>query len=140
MPYIQIELDEELYEAKGDEISAAIHAAQWEQPELGIPQSDLFQIFRPRKAGEIVFDPSYNSVDRRALIVLQVLLVYRHPLSQKRALYEQIVAKLGALGIRSEDILISLVENGFEDWKLGDATEAAKAALAAEREAEVVRD
>ncbi|HEY0247074.1 MAG TPA: tautomerase family protein [Gryllotalpicola sp.] len=133
MPYIQIELDEELYARKGDEIGAAIHAAQWELPELGIPRSDLFQIFRPRAAGEIVFDPTYNGVDRRSLIVIQVLLVYRHPITQKRALYENIVKKLGELGIRSEDILISLVENGFEDWKLSEETDAAKAILAAER-------
>lgn len=133
MPYIQIELDQELYETKRDEISAAIHAAQWELPELGIPKSDLFQIFRPREKGEIVFDPTYNGVDRKNLIVIQVLLVYRHPVSQKRDLYANIVKKLGEVGIRSEDILISMVENGFEDWKLSDVTDEAKAILAAER-------
>ncbi|AYG04128.1 tautomerase family protein [Gryllotalpicola protaetiae] len=132
VPYIQIELDRDLYESKADEISAAIHAAQWELPELGIPESDLFQVFHPREPGEIVFDPQYNGVDRQNLIVLQVLLVYRHPISQKQALYANIVAKLGEVGIRPEDILIILLENGFEDWKLSDATEAARAVLAAE--------
>jgi hypothetical protein len=131
MPYIQIELDEELYAAKRDEISAAIHAAQWELPELGIPQSDLFQIFRPRRRGEIVFDPTYNGVDRRSLIVLQVLLVRRHPVSQKRDLYANIVRKLGETGIRPEDILISITENGFEDWKLSDVTDEVSSILAA---------
>jgi hypothetical protein len=131
MPYIQIELDEGLYAAKRDEISAAIHAAQWELPELGIPQSDLFQIFRPRRGGEIVFDPTYNGVDRRGLIVLQVLLVRRHPVSQKRDLYANIVRKLGETGIRPEDILISITENGFEDWKLSDVTDEVSSILAA---------
>ena len=131
MPYIQIELDEELYAAKRDEISAAIHAAQWELPELGIPQSDLFQIFRPRRGSEIVFDPTYNDVDRRSLIVLQVLLVRRHPVSQKRDLYANIIRKLGETGIRPEDILISITENGFEDWKLSDVTDEVSSILAA---------
>ncbi len=130
MPYIQIELDEQLYHAKRDEISAAVHAAQWELPELGIPRSDLFQIFRPRAAGELIFDPTYNGVDRRSLVLIQILLVYRHPVSQKRDLYANIVAKLHEVGIRPEDILISVVENGFEDWKLDDVTQEAASILA----------
>jgi hypothetical protein len=130
MPYIQIDLDRELFDDSRDDISTAIHSAQVELPELGIPESDKFQIFRPREKGELVFSPSYNGVDRQSLIVIQITLVRRHPLSQKQALYANIIAKLGELGIRSEDILIAMTENGFEDWKLGDVNERVNRALA----------
>jgi phenylpyruvate tautomerase PptA (4-oxalocrotonate tautomerase family) len=129
MPYIQIDLDRRLYDEQRDAISDAIHSAQVELPELGIPQSDKFQIFRPREAGETVFDPTYGGVDRQNLIVIQITLVRRHPLSQKKDLFANIVRKLGELGIRPEDILIALTENGFEDWKLGEQTAEAKRIL-----------
>ena len=133
MPYIQIELDKKLYDEKRDAISDAIHSAQVELTELGIPEGDKFQIFRPREPGESVFDPSYNSVDRQNLLLIQITLVRRHPVSQKHDLNANIVKKLGEIGIRAEDILISMTENGFEDWKLGDVTDEVKALLAAEQ-------
>ena len=42
-----------------------------------------------------------------------------YPVAVKRKLFETIAAKLGPLGIHAEDLLISLVENGFEDWFAG---------------------
>jgi hypothetical protein len=123
MPYIQIDLDRGLYDSRRTEISNAIHSAQVELVELGIPESDKFQVFRPHEEGETVFSPTYNDVDRRSLMIIQITLVRRHPVSQKRDLYANIVKKLGEIGIRGEDVLIAITENGFEDWKLGDINE-----------------
>lgn len=130
MPFIQIDLDETLYAEKGDAISDAVHRSQYEMESLGIPEGDKFQAFRPHGAGEIVFDPTYNGVDRRSLIVLQILSVHRYPASLKFDFYRNLVRHLGTVGIRSEDILIAFIENGFEDWALDDSTEAAERELA----------
>jgi len=129
MPFIQIDLDQKLYDDKRDEISAAVHRSQWEMPELGIPESDKFQAFRPHGPGELVFDPDYNGVDRQNLVVLQVLSVHRYPASLKFDFYRNLVKHLGTVGIRPEDILIAFIENGYEDWKLNDVTEAAEREL-----------
>jgi hypothetical protein len=37
----------------------------------------------------------------------------------KQKLYRAIVERLRQHGVRAEDILISVVENGFEDWYAG---------------------
>jgi hypothetical protein len=84
-----------------------------------VPAEDKFQVFRPRDAGEIVFDPGYGGVDRRDLILVQVLMVHRYSVDMKRRLYRAIVEKLTALGLRREDIHIAITENGYEDWYAG---------------------
>ncbi|GAA1919298.1 hypothetical protein GCM10009775_09820 [Microbacterium aoyamense] len=119
MPLIQIDLERELFDAKRDEISSEIHAAQTEIEELQIPEDDKFQIFRPHGPGEIVFDPTYNDLERRSLMVITVFMVNRYPVALKNRLFQNIVRRLATLGIRPEDILISNIQNGYEDWLPG---------------------
>jgi hypothetical protein len=117
MPLIQIDLDRDLYEAKHEQISAEIHQAQIDA--LEIPADDLFQVFRPHGAGELKFDKTYNDVDRQNLVVIHITMVHRYPVAIKKGLYEAIVTRLAAIGIRPEDIQIAVVENGYEDWYAG---------------------
>lgn len=117
MPLIQVDLIQKVYDDLHEQLSAEIQAAQVEA--LGITPDDLFHVFRPRQAGELKFDPGYNDVDRRELVLIHITMVHMYPVGKKRALFEAIVRRLGALGIRAEDILISVVENGFEDWYAG---------------------
>lgn len=117
MPLIQVDLSAAVYDELHEQMSTEIQAAQVEA--LGITPDDLFHVFRPHRPGEIKFDPGYNGVDRRDLVLIHITMVHMYPVSKKRALFEAIVRRLGALGIRSEDILISVAENGFEDWYAG---------------------
>jgi hypothetical protein len=117
MPLIQIDLDRQLFESKHDDISREIHQAQIDA--LEIPADDLFQVFRPHDSDELKFDATYNGVDRQNLMLIRITMVHRYSVAIKRALYAAIVRRLGTLGIRPEDILISVVENGFEDWYAG---------------------
>jgi hypothetical protein len=117
MPLIRVDLDRTLFEEKGDQIGAAIHEAQFDT--IKVAEDDLFQVFHPHDAGEIKFDPAYGGVDRRSLMVIQVIAVHKHSVAVKRELYRAIVHNLGAIGIRPEDILIAIIENGFEDWYAG---------------------
>lgn len=129
MPLIQIDLDQSLYDAKKDEISREIHQAQVEIEALGIPVDDKFQVFRPRGAGELVFDPSFNGVDRRSLVLIQILTVHRYPVVLKEQLYLNLIRRLAGIGIRPDDVLIALVENGYEDWKPGALADEVKSEL-----------
>ena len=114
MPLVQVDLPRALFEQKGSEIGLELQAAFVEA--AGVPPNDKFQIFRPREAGEIVFDPTYGGVDRRDLTIIQVLMVHQYPVDQKRGLYRNIVNRLVKIGLRKEDILIAIHENGSDDW------------------------
>ena len=107
----------ELFQSLHEEISRAIHDAQIDA--LGIPSDDLFQVFRPHDAGELKFDPGYNGVQRRRLVLIRITMVHMYSVATKQKLYRAIVERLGEHGVRAEDILISVVENGFEDWYAG---------------------
>ena len=117
MPLIQIDLDRELYDSLGDQLSAAVHKAQIDA--LDIPADDLFQVFTPHGPGELRFDPGYNGVDRRRLLLMRITMVHRYPVATKQRLYQAIVDRFAEVGVRAEDVLISVVENGFEDWYAG---------------------
>ena len=117
MPLIQIDLDRELFDSLGDQLSAAIHKAQIEA--LDIPSDDLFQVFTPHGPGELRFDPGYNGVDRQRLLLLRITMVHMYPVATKQQLCRAIVERFADAGVRAEDILISIVENGFEDWYAG---------------------
>ena len=117
MPLIQVDLGRDLFDSLHEELSAAIHNAQIEA--LGITADDLFQVFRPHDAGELKFDPGYNGVDRRHLVLIRITMVHMYSVATKQKLYRAIVEGLGRHGVRAEDILVSVVENGFEDWYAG---------------------
>lgn len=117
MPLVQIDLPRALFEQKAAEIGRELQAAFTDA--TSVPLNDKFQIFRPRGDGEIAFDQTYGGVDRRSLMIIQVLMVHQYPVDQKRNLYRAMVSRLVKLGIRKEDIFIALYENGFEDWYAG---------------------
>jgi hypothetical protein len=117
VPLIHVHLDREVFDKSSENIGNAIHDAQIEA--LGIPTDDRFQIFQPHDTGELKFDPGYNGVDRRSLMVIRVIAVHMYPVATKQAFFRAVVQKLEPLGIRPQDVLISLTENGYEDWYAG---------------------
>lgn len=117
MPLIQVHLSRAVYEECHEEIGRAIHDAQIEA--LGIPVDDRFQVFSPHPDGELKFDAGYNGVDRRNLLLIRVTAVHMYSTAVKQAFFRAVVDRLELLGIRPEDVLICLVENGFDDWYAG---------------------
>src|SRR3954447_14245281 len=117
MPLIQIDLDRDLFDSVGDRLSKAVHQAQLDA--LDIPADDLFQVFTPHGPGELRFDPGYNGVDRQRLLLLRITMVHMYPIATKQRLFRAIVERFAEAGVRGEDILISVVENGVEDWYAG---------------------
>jgi Tautomerase enzyme len=114
MPLVRIDLNQKLYNDLRDEIGLAVHQAQIDT--IKIPVDDKFQVFTPHDEGDFKFDPHYNNVHRQSLVVIQITLVQLYSVKTKRSLYAAVVEALAKLGIRPEDILISLVENTYEDW------------------------
>ncbi len=46
-------------------------------------------------------------------------MVHMYPVETKQRLYRAIVERFADVGVRAEYILISVVENGYEDWDAG---------------------
>jgi hypothetical protein len=119
MPVIRIDLDRLLYEEMHEEIGAQLHEALIDA--LDMRRDDRFQIFHPHDEGEVHFDPTFGNVDRKSLMFIHVTMVHSYAVGMKRNLYKAIVQRMGTLGIRSEDIVIAVQENGSEDWYAGNA-------------------
>jgi hypothetical protein len=117
MPLVQVDMPRSMFDSHAEKMSTEIQQAFIEA--LDVNPVDKFQVFRPREQGELIFDATYNNVDRRNLVLIQILMVHRYSTDLKRKLYRTMVLKLEAIGIRREDILIAVTENGFEDWYAG---------------------
>ena len=117
MPLIEVHLDRTTFTDHSQAIGEAIHAAQIQT--LKIPADDRFQVFTPHNDGEVVYDPGYGGVDRQSLIIIRVTAVAMYDAVTKKAFFEAVVSHLERIGIRPEDVLISLVENDFDDWYAG---------------------
>ncbi len=89
---------------------------------LKAPENDRFQLITEHEAENFVFDPSFFGIERSAdLVFVRLELVGGRAAEQKRDFYKQVADELHTkLGLRREDIFISLVETGREDWSLGN--------------------
>ena len=117
MPLVQIDLDGTLMEQKRELISEKVHQAFVET--LDVPVDDKFQIFRPHDAGELIADPQFWGVDRRSMLSIQVTMVHKYDVTSKFRFYHGLAKRLEEIGIRHEDVFVSILENGFEDWYPG---------------------
>lgn len=117
MPMVQVDLRRQLFTESGTAISRAIHDGLVEG--LDMSEDDLFQVFRPRDEGELVFSPTFGGADRRDLVLLRITMVHMYPVDAKQRMYAALAKHLEAAGVRHDDLLVSVVEVGFEDWYAG---------------------
>jgi len=86
----------------------------------GAPVNDRFIIVNEHKRENLVIDPRYI-VDRTDdALIIQITLNQGRTLDTKKALYRAIVDGLHErLGLRTEDVVIGLVEVPKENWSFG---------------------
>lgn len=89
---------------------------------INVPADDRFQIITEHAPDNLVIDPNYLGIRRSAeCVILQITLNKGRTLDQKRAFYKAIADGLNArIGLRREDVFISLVEANKEDWSFGN--------------------
>lgn len=87
-----------------------------------MPAADRFCIIEEVDADHMIADATYAGVERSAgLLIVQITLNAGRTLDVKKALYADIVKRLGtALDVRPDDVLISLVEVTKENWSFGN--------------------
>jgi 4-oxalocrotonate tautomerase len=95
-----------------------------------VPKDARFQVINEVPPANLIYSPEFMGFDRSPSVVFIQIFFNRDrleaPASQagrsvdvKRALYERIAENLGAVGVRGDDILISLVEMPKENWSFG---------------------
>jgi 4-oxalocrotonate tautomerase len=89
---------------------------------INVPPKDNFQIITEHDPGGLVYDPEYLDIHRTdGVIFIQITLNEGRTVELKQAFYKRLAERLhGELGIRMEDVLISLVEVGKENWSFGN--------------------
>jgi 4-oxalocrotonate tautomerase len=120
MPLVRIDttrrLDPDQRRALGD----VVHQAMVDT--LKVPPEDRFQVIVGHEGGVLVVAPSYLGIAHGEDVVLvQVTLNAGRSTDQKRAFYRRVADDAHArLGVRREDVIISLVEVAKENWSFGN--------------------
>ena len=120
MPLARIDLpagqSAEYRAAVGEVVYAAMLSA------LNVPKNDRFQVIVEHSGGDLVINPEYLGIQRSgAAIVIQVTLNEGRTLELKRAFFKAVADALHErIGLRREDVLISLVEVKKENWSFGN--------------------
>ncbi len=117
MPLVRLDLPKSLAD-QARPIADAVHSALVSA--IGIPADDRFQVITLHDPAHLIIDANYLGIARspNALIV-QIYLRQGRTVDLKKALYTAIAANLVALGLRAEDVLVSLSENDLPDWSFG---------------------
>jgi phenylpyruvate tautomerase PptA (4-oxalocrotonate tautomerase family) len=116
MPLVRISLLEGSPESYRRKIGNAVHRAMVET--INVPEHDRFQIITEHTRTGFIYEPQYlNTARTDALVILQITLNVGRTSEMKQAFYQRATELLGQeVGLRKEDVFISLVEVDKENW------------------------
>jgi hypothetical protein len=113
MPLVRVDLHTSLAPRQAD-LSAAIHKGLVDGLEM--PADDLFQIFRLHEPGELVYTKTFPNADRTDIVFIQILMSRIYSADDKQRMYRHVVDEIKAIGIKQDNVLIAVTENGVGDW------------------------
>ncbi|MDR5753255.1 MULTISPECIES: tautomerase family protein [unclassified Caballeronia] len=120
MPLVRIDLAQgqsaEYRAALADEVYNAMTKT------LNVPANDRFMVVTGHEAGDFIADPSYLGIERTPeCVIVQITLNAGRDVNMKRAFYKALADGLHErVGLRREDLFISLVEVAKENWSFGN--------------------
>jgi phenylpyruvate tautomerase PptA (4-oxalocrotonate tautomerase family) len=118
MPLVKVYVRKNRTVAELRAIGDCIHAALGAQ--ANVPPDDRFHILNRLDRDQIVADPSYGGVSRSEdIVIVEITLNAGRTVEIKTALYAAIARRLESLGIRPDDVVISLIEVTKENWSFG---------------------
>lgn len=120
MPLVRIDLRAGRPAAFRTAVGDIVHRAMVET--ITVPPADRFQVITEHAPGDLIYDANYLDIARSdGIVVIQITLNTGRTTEMKQALYRRIADLLAAeLGVRKEDVLISLVEVSKENWSFGN--------------------
>jgi phenylpyruvate tautomerase PptA (4-oxalocrotonate tautomerase family) len=120
MPLVRIDISKDAPAERVRVVSQAIYGAMVDVAK--VPANDKFQIVTRHSAEEIIYpEEGYLGCTYTSdLIFIQVTWVAGRSTEVKKAFYRRIADEVHEkAGVRKEDIFISLVDAGREDWSFG---------------------
>jgi phenylpyruvate tautomerase PptA (4-oxalocrotonate tautomerase family) len=118
MPLVKIYVRDTKNAAEVRAIGDAVHEAM--VATANVPADDRFQILNRLDPDLIVAHPSYGGVSRSEdLVIIEITLNAGRTVEVKRNLYAGIAARLEGLGVRPDDVMVSLIEVTKENWSFG---------------------
>lgn len=120
MPLVRIDIGPGHPEGFGRAVGEIVYRAM--TTEINVPADDKFQIITAHQATELNIPKSYLGIEYSAGIVfIQVTLNQGRTTELKKKFYHRIAEDLHAeLGVRKQDVFISLVEVNKENWSFGN--------------------
>ena len=118
MPLVRIDVPKITTPLEQEAIGEVVHRALVEV--AGAPADDRFQVITYHPRTGLVMDPTYFVERTGRALIIQITLNAGRTTELKKALYEAIADGLHeAIGLRREDVMISLVEVDKENWSFG---------------------
>ena len=120
MPLTQIFFKGDRSENFRRAVSDGVHRAM---VAYNVPASGKFHVVTQVKDDDLFFDQSYAGVQRSSnFIFIQLTAANTRNTDQKQAVFKRTTELLGQdPGIRTEDIVIDIIENAKENWFFGKA-------------------
>lgn len=118
MPLVKIYVRENKTEADLRAIGEAIHDAL--VAKANVPADDRFQILHRLDRDQIVAHPTYGDVTRSEdVVIVEITLNVGRTVEVKKALYAEIALRLERVGVKADDVIVSLIEVAKENWSFG---------------------
>ena len=120
MPLVRIDVLQGKSAEYRKTISDVVHDAMVAQ--LKVPVDDRFQVITEHPPGNHIFPQSYLGITHtQDIVFLQLTLNAGRSVDIKKAFYKAVADGLNArLGLRREDVFISLVDVPKENWSFGN--------------------
>lgn len=118
MPLVRIDLMPGRPDAQVTAIADTIQSTIVEV--FALPERDRFQIINEVPAGRIIALDAGLGFDRSAgVIIVQIFTQRGRDAAAKQRLYARLAENLSTLDVAGEDLFVSYIENGPEDWSFG---------------------
>jgi 4-oxalocrotonate tautomerase len=114
MPLVTIAVPHDVPQGQRRAIADAVHEALVSIAD--VPREERFQVLRAHDPAELIVDPHFPAVRRERPVLVRITLVAGLGADVKRRLYADIASRLGALGVRGDDVFVVLTENELIDW------------------------
>jgi phenylpyruvate tautomerase PptA (4-oxalocrotonate tautomerase family) len=120
MPLVRISFLKGKPEGFGKEVGGVVYRTMVDT--VNVPPKDNFQLITAHDRDSLVYDPEYADIARTdGVVFIQITLSEGRSVDLKQAFYRTLAQRLNQeLGVRPEDVFVSLVEVKKENWSFGN--------------------
>lgn len=120
MPLVRIDIQKNADASFAQKIGAVVYESL--KSAINVPDHDNFQVLSEHDGNHFIYDPTYLGIERTdGLVYIQITLNEGRSTEQKKQLHRAIAEGLHQrLGVRLQDVFISLVEVKKENWSFGN--------------------